>query len=58
MPYALYYDVPGTEQIYDRVKAELGDEPPNGLLLQLVVKHDQGLRHFHVWENKEQFGKF
>jgi hypothetical protein len=37
MPYAFYYDVPGTEELYQRVKAEVGDESPKGQLLHLVV---------------------
>jgi hypothetical protein len=30
MSYAFYYDVPGTEELYRRIKAEIGDEPPKG----------------------------
>jgi hypothetical protein len=53
MPYAFFYDVPGTEDLYQRVKAEIGDEPPKGLVLHLVARHDGMLRHFNVWDSKE-----
>jgi hypothetical protein len=55
MSYAFYYDVPGTEQLYQQIKAEIGDEPPKGQLLHLVVKSDGGLRHFNVWESKQDW---
>jgi hypothetical protein len=38
--YAISYDVPGDEGIYQRVKAALGDEPAKGLIVQMVVKRD------------------
>jgi len=55
MPYAFYYDVPGTEELYRRIKAEIGDEPPKGQVLHLVVKQDGGLRHFNVWESRQDW---
>ncbi len=58
MPYAFYYDVPANEQIYRQVKAELGDARPEGLLLQLVVKREDGLRHINVWESRQQWERF
>jgi hypothetical protein len=58
MPYAFFYDVPSNERIYQRVKAEIGEEQPRGLLTQMVVKHDKGLRHYGVWESKEQWNQF
>ena len=51
MSYAFYYDVPGTDELYRRIKAEIGDEPPKGQVLHLVVEQDGGLRHFNVWES-------
>ena len=53
MPYAFYYDVPGTEELYWRIKADR-DEPPKGQVLHLVVKQDGGLRHFNVWESRQE----
>ena len=58
MSYAFLYDVPSNEEIYGKVKAEIGEPLPDGLLVQMVVKHDDGLRHYAVWESKEQWGRF
>jgi hypothetical protein len=58
MPYAFFYDVPGDERIYARVKAELGEEQPEGLVLHLVVKREDGLRHFKVWESRQKWERF
>jgi hypothetical protein len=56
--YAFSYDVPGDPGIYQRVKAAIGEEPATGLIVQMVVKRDQGLRHVGVWESKELFDRF
>jgi hypothetical protein len=58
MAYAFFYDVPGTEELYQRIKAEIGEEPPEGLLVQLVVKHDGGLRHFNVWDSRQDWERY
>jgi hypothetical protein len=59
MPYAFFYDVPGDEHIYRKVKAEIGEEQPKGLLVQVVAKRNEGgLRHFNVWESKEDWERF
>jgi hypothetical protein len=56
--YAFSYDVPGDEGIYRRVQAGLGNEPPKGLIVMMVVKRNGGLRHLGVWESKELFDRF
>jgi hypothetical protein len=57
--YAFFYDVPGDEHVYEQVKAEIGDEQPDGLIVQLVAKRDEGgLRHFNVWKSKEDWERF
>jgi hypothetical protein len=58
MMYAFSYDVPGDEGIYQRVKAALGDEPAKGLIVQMVVKRAEGMRHLGVWESRELFDRF
>jgi hypothetical protein len=50
--YEFSYDVPGDPGTYQRVKAAIGEEPATGLIVQMVVKRDQGLRHVGVWESK------
>lgn len=58
MPYACAYEVPGDEEMYRRVKSEIGGPPPAGLVVQLVVKSGRGLRHIQVWDSKEQWEQF
>ena len=56
--YATSYEVPANEQLYGRVKSEIGDEPPKGLVVHLVVKSDNGLRHIGVWESQTDWERF
>lgn len=58
MPDAVEYEVPGDEQIYDRVKAAIGQAGSEGLIVHLVVKNPSGLRHVEVWESKESWERF
>lgn len=58
MFYACSYQVPADEQLYARVKAEVGDERPEGLVAHLVVKSDGGLRHTTVWESRAGWERF
>ena len=58
MPYALEFEVPGDEGLYERVKSEIGDEHPAGLLVHMVVKTSSGLRHIEVWDSLEEHERF
>ena len=58
MSYALQYDVPADEQMYQQVKAAIGDEPPKGLVAHLVVRVEGGLRHIGVWDSQEDWQRF
>jgi hypothetical protein len=59
MPYVVQYDVPGDEQLYQRIKEAIGAEQPAGLLVHLVVKAPGGgLRHVGVWESSADFQQF
>src|SRR4029450_9179431 len=58
MTYAFFYDVPGTEGMYQRIKPEIGQEPPKGLVLHLVTTNDGGLRHLNVWESSEDWERY
>ena len=59
MTYGCTYDVPGDEHLYAKVKAEIGEDQPPGLVAQLVSKLETGgLRHIAVWESKEQWERF
>lgn len=57
--FGFFYDAPGNEQIYQRVKDEIAEPNPDGLILHMVSELDTGgLRHFNVWESKEQWERF
>jgi hypothetical protein len=57
--YAFYYDVPGDERVYEQVKSEIGVEHPAGLVVQVVSKRPEGgLRHFSVWDSKDEWERF
>jgi len=58
MSYAFFYDVPGDKGMYEQVKAQIGEEQPKGLVLHLVVKREAGLRHFNVWESRQEWERF
>ena len=58
MPYAFFYDVPASEDMYRAVKALIGDAPPMGLVAQLVVHSDSGLRHIGVWNSPDDWQRF
>jgi hypothetical protein len=58
MPYSFSYDVPGNADIYQQVKAAMGDKRPDGLVVHLVVETDGGLRHIDVWDSQAQWERF
>jgi hypothetical protein len=58
MPYACSYEVPADEQLYRRVKSEIGEEAPKGLVVHLVVHSEGGLRHIGVWDSRADWERF
>ena len=52
------YEVPGTVEIYDDVKALIGDEQPKGLISHVVTRTPGGLRHTEVWETEADWERF
>ena len=58
MSYAYIQDVPINLGLYQQIKAELGDEPPKGLIVHVVGQTEQGLRYLDVWESKEDCDRF
>ncbi|MFI5045010.1 MAG: hypothetical protein ACHQDC_09475 [Acidimicrobiales bacterium] len=58
MTYALTYEVPADEQMYQLVKDGIGPEPPEGLIVHLVVKSDGGLQHIGLWESEDDWKRF
>ncbi len=52
--YAFTQDVPIGEEMYAKIRANLGTEPLPGLLVHIVVRREGGLlRYIDVWESKE-----
>jgi hypothetical protein len=43
---------------YERVSAELGDEPPSGLLVHLAGEHEGSLRVIEVWTSEDHYRRF
>lgn len=58
MPYACSFDTPADEQVYQRVKDEIGDNRPEGLVTHLVLKTGSGLRHIIVWSSQAGWERF
>ena len=58
MSYALQYDVPADEQMYQQVRTAIGDEQPNGLVAHLVIAVEGGLRHIGVWDSQDDWQRF
>jgi hypothetical protein len=58
MPYAFIQDVPANEEMYEKIRARLGLEPPKGLITHVAYKLDPGLRYVDVWETEEDWRRF
>jgi hypothetical protein len=59
MAYAFVQTLKGMEDAdYDRIKAELGDDVPDGLILHVAGPVEGGYRYLDVWESKEQWAHF
>jgi hypothetical protein len=52
--YAFVQDVPIKEDLYAKIKAALGPEPPAGLIAHFALRREDGtLRYVDVWESRE-----
>jgi hypothetical protein len=56
--YGFIQDLPITPEIYARIREGLGTEPPEGLIVHVVTRHDDGLRYTDVWESRELCDRF
>src|SRR5690349_21139287 len=51
--YAFLQDVPIKEEVYEKIRAALGPTPPDGLVMHLVLRRENGmLRYVDVWRDK------
>ena len=51
--YAFIRDVPIGEELYAKIRTNLGTAPLAGLLVHIVQRREGGLRYIDVWESKE-----
>jgi hypothetical protein len=58
MAYAFQQDVPINMGIYRTIVERLGETPPDGLIVHLVIEHEHGLRYIDVWESQAQHQRF
>lgn len=59
MPYAFTQDVPIDAATYARIRDEIGDEPPPGLIVHLAIELSEGgLRYITVWESEQDSDRF
>jgi len=58
MAYGFVHDVPLTEELYEQVRAEIGDEPPPGLIAHLVLRTGDTLRYVDAWESEADWDRF
>ncbi len=58
MTYAFTMDVPINEETYKRIAAELGPEPPQGMICHMVVAREGGLRYIDIWESHADWDRF
>ena len=58
MPYALEFEVPGNEALYERVKARSATSTLRGCVVHMVVKTSSGLRHIEVWDSVDEHERF
>lgn len=58
MTYAFVQDVPIDEAMYGRIRANLGAEPPDGLISHIVLRGTGGLRYVEVWASQDDWERF
>ena len=56
--YSFVQDVPANPEIYAKIKARLGSEPPTGLIAHLAFARADGLRYVDVWETEQAWVAF
>jgi hypothetical protein len=58
MAYAFQQDVPINMDIYRTIVERLGETPPEGLIVHLVIEQEHGLRYIDVWESQALHQRF
>ena len=57
-PYALVQDVPASWEDYRAFAEALGEDVPDGLILHVAGRTDEGFRIIAVWESREARERF
>ena len=57
MAWGFISELPVSREEYDRVNAEIGDDPP-GLILHTASEKDGKMRIVDVWESKDAYERF
>lgn len=58
MTYAIVSDIPASWAVYEDIAAEVGDRAPDGLIVHVAGRTDEGFRIIDVWETEEAFLRF
>jgi hypothetical protein len=59
MTYAWTQDLPITLDIYNEIMADLGDQPPDGLIVHVAQVLESGkMRYLDVWESEAACERF
>lgn len=58
MTYAWTQDVPIDMAVYDKIKAVIGPEVAEGMVVHVVSRIPGGLRYLDVWESQEACDRF
>jgi hypothetical protein len=57
--YAFIQDVPITQAVYAEIIADLGQDPPDGLIVHIAQVLDDGhLQYLDVWESEAHCDRF
>jgi hypothetical protein len=56
--YAFIQDVPIEDAVYRQISEKIGDQPPDGQLVHLVLRRPEGgLRYVDVWESAQAYAR-
>ncbi len=59
MMFAFTQDVPIDATAYGRIADDLGDTPPEGLVVHLAIERPEGgIRYIDVWQSQEHWDRF
>lgn len=58
MTYAFSIDVPIDSDVYTAIRDAVGPETPEGLMVHLVHRTDNGLRYIDVWRSEDDWKRF